>query len=154
MRRFYYGPGFGIPVEALLYTEIGASRIVSKAPPLLQSSVNNISEEDPQKDRMMTIFSTEARICSEPPGLCLQTKEIAVVARQNVPRMWPCRENGPVIVCKHLSTQSSDWVDIFTSYILPLILSVIALAQAQQNQPTKGVVRNGIPLGIWDANPG
>ena len=117
MRRFYYEPGFGIPVESLLYTEIGASRLTSKARPWLQSPVNNISEEDPLKNVMRTLFSAEARICSVPPSLCLRTQEIAVVIRQNVPRMWPCRENGPMVICKHIHTHDAGFVHIFTSHI-------------------------------------
>jgi hypothetical protein len=117
MRRFYYGPGFGIPVESMLYTEVARHHIRAKAPLWLQPPVNNISEKDPQKDAMITLFSAEARICSTPPGLCLRTQEIAVVARQNVPRMWPSPENGLVEICRHIHTHKPEFIDIFTSQI-------------------------------------
>jgi hypothetical protein len=124
MRRFCYGLGFGVPVESLLYTEIEAGPLGCKAPrPLVQSPVNNILEDDPRKDLLMTLFSAGARICTMPPSLCLGTQEIAVVTRQNVPRMWPCRETGPIVICNHMHTYESDFVaksdffDIFTSHI-------------------------------------
>ncbi|OQE79861.1 hypothetical protein PENNAL_c0049G06879 [Penicillium nalgiovense] len=117
MRRFYYGPGFGIPVESMLYTEVVRHHIKAKAPPWLQSPVNNISEKDPQKDVLMALFSAEARICSTSPGLCLRAQEIAVVARQNVPRMWPCHENGLVEICRHIHTREPGFIGIFTSQI-------------------------------------
>ncbi|PLN85570.1 hypothetical protein BDW42DRAFT_202409 [Aspergillus taichungensis] len=117
MRRFYYGPEFGIPVEALLYTEIKASRFKSKGPPLLQPPINKASEGDTQKDNMMVLFSAEARICSAPPALCLRTQDIAVVTRQNLPRLWPCRENGPMKVCRHIPTFDPGFDDILASQI-------------------------------------
>lgn len=85
MRRVYYGPEFGIPVESLLYTEIKANRFRSKGPPLLQPPINKATEGDTQKDIMMMLFSAEARICSTPPALCMRTQDIAVVTRQNIP---------------------------------------------------------------------
>ncbi|KAJ5604249.1 hypothetical protein N7537_007205 [Penicillium hordei] len=117
MRRFYYGPEFGIPVESLLYTEIKANRFRSNGPPLLQPPTNKASEGDTQKDIMMTLFSAEARICSTPPALCMRTQDIAVVTRQNIPRMWPCRENGPMKVCKHIHTFDPGFSDILASQI-------------------------------------
>ena len=87
MRRFYYGPEFGIPVESLLYTEIKANRFKYKGPPVLQPPINKASGGDTQKDNMMVLFSAEARICSTLPALCMRTQDIAVVTRQNLPRL-------------------------------------------------------------------
>lgn len=104
MRRFYYGPEFGIPVESFLYTEIDSCRLKPKGPPFSQPQVNKTRVSDTQNDIMMVILSADARICSMPPGLCMRTQSIAVVARQNVPRMWPGREKGPMQVCMHIKT--------------------------------------------------
>ncbi|PKY08570.1 hypothetical protein P168DRAFT_19095 [Aspergillus campestris IBT 28561] len=117
MRRFYYGPEFGIPVESLLYTEIKASRFKSNGPLLLHPPINKASEGDTQQDNMMILFSAEARICSTPPALCMRTQDIAVVTRHNLPRLWPCRENGPMSVCRHIPTFDPGFDDILASQI-------------------------------------
>lgn len=118
MRRFYYGSEFGIPVESLLYTEIKSSPFRSQGPHLLQLPANKMSKRNAEKDVMTTLFSAEFRICSMPPGLCMRTQNIAVVTRQNVPRMWPCKENGPMMVCQHIdSCEKSAFGDILASQI-------------------------------------
>ncbi|CAG8026697.1 unnamed protein product [Penicillium olsonii] len=105
MRRFYHGRAFGIPVESMLYTEISSHRFRSKGPQFLQNIVNENLRTNTHEDRMMTVFSAEARICSQPPGLCMRVQEVAVVTRHNVPRMWPSRQNGFMSACTHLTTR-------------------------------------------------
>lgn len=117
MRRFYYGPEFGTPVESLLYTEVKATRLRSKGLPFLQPPINKASEGHTQQDIMMTLFSAEARICSTPPALCMRTQEIAMVTRQNIPRMWPCREGGLMIVCNHIPAFDPGVDDSLSSQI-------------------------------------
>lgn len=117
MRRFYYGPEFGIPVESLLYTEITRDRLRSQGPPFLQPPINSSVEEDQEKYAMIALFSSEARICSTPPALCMRTQDVAVVKRQYVPRMWPCRENGTMIACRHITTLDPGFRDILASQI-------------------------------------
>jgi hypothetical protein len=137
MRRFYYGPEFGIPVESLLYTEVKSDRFRSRGPPLLQPAINKTPEGNTQKDIMMTLFSAEARICSTPPALCMRTQTIAVVTRQNIPRMWPCRENGPMKVCKHIHTFDPCFSDILVSQIKRYCSTTIPKVPADQGSCDK-----------------
>lgn len=115
MRRFYHGPEFGIPVESLLYTEIGAAQLRSKDSLLPQSPASTVSNKDPQKDIMMTLFSAEARICSTPPGLCMWTQDIGVVTRQSASWMWSGR--ALMYICNHINTCDTSLREILASQI-------------------------------------
>ncbi|CAG7949259.1 unnamed protein product [Penicillium nalgiovense] len=80
MRRFYNGAQFGIPVQSLLYTEVGTNPITYQAP----KPTKPRNEEEFQCSHMTTLLSVDARICSNPPGLYLRTQELAVVRQHNL----------------------------------------------------------------------
>ncbi|CAG8340841.1 unnamed protein product [Penicillium salamii] len=115
MRRFYHGPEFGIPVESLLYAEVGAAQIGPKDSVLPQSPASKAPNKDSRKDTMMTMFSAEARICSTPPGLCMRMQDIGVVTRQNASWMWSDR--ALMNICKHISTFDTSLCEILSSQI-------------------------------------
>lgn len=64
MRRFYHGPQFGIDTEAIWYTE-----------------VRHYPEESASPEKT-SLFSIDAQICCEPPGLVLRAQEILFVSSQ------------------------------------------------------------------------
>lgn len=115
MRRFYHGPEFGIPVESLLYTEVGAAQVCSKDCLLPKSPTRQMPDKDPQKGIMLTLFSAEARICSTPPGLCIRTQDIGVVTRQHASWIWPDRTL--IYICKHTNTFNTSLRNILASQI-------------------------------------
>ncbi|CAG8252787.1 unnamed protein product [Penicillium olsonii] len=132
MRRFYHGPEFGIPVESLLYTEVGAN-ILEPNSLLIQRDVNNLSG-NPQRGVMLTLFSAETRICSTPPGLCMRTQDIAVVARKNAAWIWAGRGYAIMRVCKHINTLNSDFYDILNSQIKRYCSTTDSKAHADQGK--------------------
>ena len=98
MRRFYHGAPFGIPVQSLLYTEVGVNRITYEA--LRPTKPHD--EEEFQCSHMTTLLSVDARICSEPPGFYLRTQELAVVRQHNLSLLFPHPKNGSMHSCMHL----------------------------------------------------
>lgn len=99
MRRFYYGAQFGIPVQSLLYTEVGINRITSNA----LKSTKLHDEEDFQCSHMTTLLSVDARICSNPPSLYLRTQELAVVRKHNLSLLFPYPEHDAMHICMHIN---------------------------------------------------
>ncbi|CAG8105410.1 unnamed protein product [Penicillium salamii] len=102
MRRFYYGPEFGIPVESLLYTEIRAERSRS-----FQRLTNNESKGKTEKDLKMALFSVEGRVCTTPPSLYMRTQGIAVFPRKYLEEFLRMRWDWRIAqfyVCMHVST--------------------------------------------------
>lgn len=80
MRRFYYGPRFGIPAESLLSTEAKVETVPwIEDPPNLGMSCHRSTKELAINDiAMPTVSPFECRICSTPPSLCLRIQELAV----------------------------------------------------------------------------
>lgn len=103
MRRFYYGAEFGIPVQSLLYTEVGTNPLTSKA--LKPKKPHD--EEEFQCSHMTTLISVDARICLNPPSLYLRTQELAVVRRQNLSLLFPYLENYAMHICMHINRISN-----------------------------------------------
>lgn len=56
---------------------------------------------------MTILLSGDARICSNPPGLYLQTQELAVVRQHNLPLLFPCPKNESMHSCMHLGRISN-----------------------------------------------
>lgn len=107
MRRFYYGAEFGIPVQSLLYTEVGINRITEQA----VTPTNLQDEEAFQCSHMTTLLSVDARICSNPPSLYLRTQELAVVRQHNLSLLFPHPANGSMHNCIHRG-RLSDLKDV------------------------------------------
>jgi hypothetical protein len=61
MRRFYLGDQYGISTEALSYTQV------------------RIYPEESSCPEITSLFSTDAQICSETPGLCLRMQGVMFV---------------------------------------------------------------------------
>ena len=61
MRRYYLGPSYGIPADDLSFVQ-----------------VNELGESE-LKGRRTTLFSLEARVCTEPARLCLRIQRWAVL---------------------------------------------------------------------------
>lgn len=110
MRRFYFGPSFGIPAESLMYTEV--------APHALHSATRShaqMSEEEYQTCHRIGLVSVDARVCPKPPSLCLRTQELVVARRQNVLHLL--QEGEVVRVCMHIGSHRSNFSDLIKSLI-------------------------------------
>lgn len=105
MRRFYYGPHFGIPTESLFYTEAGTQVLGGPAALWIGSVPNSIQEL--HRNYMTTLKSFEARICSTPPSLILRIQELAVARRQNIPRIFPVPMTSFMRICHHIGSGDS-----------------------------------------------
>jgi hypothetical protein len=103
MRRFYHGAQYGIPVQSLLYTEVGTNPITYKA----LKPTKPHDEEEFQCSHMTTLLSVDARICSNPPGLYLRTQELAVVRQHNLSLLFPHPKNESMHSCMHLGRISN-----------------------------------------------
>jgi hypothetical protein len=79
MRRFYFGPSFGIPVETLMYTEVITF-------PLCSSNLigARVSEKKFKICQRTGLLSVDAQVCHGPPCLCLRIQRLAVIRRQPV----------------------------------------------------------------------
>lgn len=99
MRRFCHAAQFGIPVQSLLYIEVGNNPITSKA--LNPTKPHN--EEDFQCSHMTTLLSIDARICSNPPSLYLRTQELAVVRKHNLSLLFPHPKDAAIHICMHIN---------------------------------------------------
>lgn len=105
MRRFYYGPHFGIPVESLFYTEAGLH--ILDGPFDLWRIPVPLSTQELHSNYMTTLKSFEARICSTPPRLCLRIQELAVAGRQNLSRIFRVRWGSSMRICRHIGSHQS-----------------------------------------------
>lgn len=74
MRRFYYGSKSGISTDSLSYTQVRQHPIQSLHPDTI------------------SLFSTEARVCPEPLGLCIRMQDIVLVGTRDEliyhPKKW------------------------------------------------------------------
>lgn len=117
MKRFYYGPEFGIPVESFLYTKVKyykySNDFVRIEP---GGQTPKIWEREPHYGVLLDVSSFEARICSTPPGLCLRTQHIAVAKRGSVPHMGPY-VFPMMIVCKHINSEDLKFQNILRSQL-------------------------------------
>jgi hypothetical protein len=64
MKQFYHGPEYGISTKALEFTEIRNRKLDHVAP-------------------FTTLFSIDAQICPQPPGLCLRSQDIISIDYQH-----------------------------------------------------------------------
>lgn len=110
MRRFYFGPSFGIAAESLMYTEVTTYPLHSP-----KRSDAQMSEEEFQICHRTGLLSVDARVCPKAPSLCLRTQELAVTRRQNVLHLL--REKEIVKVCMHIGTLRSNFYDLIKSLI-------------------------------------
>ncbi|KAK1147650.1 hypothetical protein N8T08_000992 [Aspergillus melleus] len=116
MRRFYYGPQFGIPAESFSSTEVAVHSLENGTmTPMssLPASAGPLSNEELNNNVMTTLTSIEARICPDPPGLCVRAQELAVVRRQNVLKAAPKPSKVYMRICEHISTPRSNFWEIF-----------------------------------------
>lgn len=112
MRRFMYGPGFGIPIESLFYTEVATSPIVKDSNTIHpQLEVSRITDDEVQLNTQTTLFSVEARICADPPSFCMRSQEMAVVCREKALKLLPNPFADSIRICLHISTAGSG--DLF-----------------------------------------
>jgi len=88
MRRYRYGPQFGISTECLSYTEVKPF------------------------ERLSSLFSADAQICPEPLGLCLRFQDIMMVSNQRPDLLFSRphgrnRSESPMAwyICKHTSDE-------------------------------------------------
>ncbi|KAJ5819621.1 hypothetical protein N7474_005212 [Penicillium riverlandense] len=86
MRRFYYGPQFGISAESLFYIEVA----VHAPDPLFKNSAVPVT----------SLMSIEARIYPTAPSLCVRIQELAFVKRHNVWDLFPDCE--PLSMCGNI----------------------------------------------------
>ncbi|KAJ5629544.1 hypothetical protein N7528_003201 [Penicillium herquei] len=99
MRRYYFGPSFGITAESLMYTEVNPHR-------LLYPRTSNSTCRTGLK-------SIEARVCTNPPGLGIRMQSLAVVNRQDVQKIFD--QKDMVEICNHSMTFSANSPDIYKS---------------------------------------
>ncbi|KAJ5892522.1 hypothetical protein N7504_009213 [Penicillium tannophilum] len=112
MRRFMYGPGFGIPIESLFYTEVATSPIAKDSNTINpQLEVSRITDDEVQLNTQTTLFSVEARICADPPSFCMRSQEMAVVCREKALTLLPNPFADSIRICLHISTAGSG--DLF-----------------------------------------
>lgn len=127
MRRYYYGPEFGIPVESLFYTEVATWPLGENGRVSTASKAKSIS---PELHQMTSLKSVEARISiSAPgPGLCLRTQEMAVARRENISKIFPRSSSDFMYVCRHIGVfpSASSMLDLRTAGLRDLISSLIA----------------------------
>lgn len=75
MRRFYFGPSFGNSAESLAYTDITMA-------PLQYQELSMESLHEPKSKKasrafhQMRLVSFEARVCPNPPSLCLRVQNL------------------------------------------------------------------------------
>ncbi|KAJ5697745.1 hypothetical protein N7488_011429 [Penicillium malachiteum] len=99
MRRYYFGPSFGITAESLMYTEVNPYRLLYPR----TSSFTCRTE----------LKSIEARVCTNPSGLGIRMQSLAVVNRQDVQTIFD--QKDMVQICNHRMTFSADSPDIYKS---------------------------------------
>ena len=104
MRRFCFGPSFGIPTESLTYTYVSIAPLYPR-----------MSEREFWASHRTGLMSVEARVCPNPPGLCLRIQNLAVVKRQSVRHL--CQEDDTVRVCEHIGSYKSNFSDYIRSLI-------------------------------------
>jgi len=93
VRRFYFGPSFGISAESLMYTDVSFRK----------SSNAWLPGRESLDSHRTNLMSLEARICPDPPGLCVRIQHLAVVERQNVLQL--CTENeSPIRAFEHMGS--------------------------------------------------
>lgn len=110
MRRFYFGPSFGISTQSLTYTD------VSIAPLYPRKHFNaRITKKDFWASHRRGLMSVEARVCPNPPGLCLRIQTLTVAKRQSVLQLY--QDDDTVRVCGHIGTFKSNFSYIIRSLI-------------------------------------
>lgn len=113
MKRHFHGAEHGIPYESLSFTEV------------------HVSYPRDEAERLTTLLSVEARICSKPSSLCLRIQHWALISR-TARRMLLSRTNF-VMICDHLQTRSSD--------VSQLIQSRLELSRTDEEDQTHLEVR-------------
>lgn len=108
MRRFYFGPSFGIPAESLTYTEVSMAPLYPR-----QHPKTHVSDKEFWASTRTGLMSIEARVCPSPPGLCLRIQNLAVAKRQNVRQL--CQKEDTVRICEHIGSYKSNFSDIVGS---------------------------------------
>jgi hypothetical protein len=85
MRRYYYGPGYGISPDCLSHTQV------------------TIHREFSTKNRVTWLFSREAQICTEPLGLYLRLQDILLSSkwRDLIGKPYASIFN-PLLLCPHV----------------------------------------------------
>ncbi|KAJ5740151.1 hypothetical protein N7493_000023 [Penicillium malachiteum] len=99
MRRYYFGPSFGISTESLMYTEVNIDELLS---PQTSNSSSRIG-----------LLSIDVRVCTNPPGLGLRIQRLAVLKRQEVQNIFI--EKDIVWVCTHLANYPAESPDFIKS---------------------------------------
>lgn len=95
MRRHYLGPGYGIPTNDLSFVQ-----------------VNELGESE-LRGRRTTLFSVEARVCTEPARLCLHIQRWAVL-HTNILELAVERAKC-VGVCIHHNAEESEMFQLIIS---------------------------------------
>lgn len=99
MKRHFYGIKHGISTESLSFTEV------------------QVFLGEDEIERVITLLSVEARICSKPTSLCLRIQHWALISSTN--RDMLLSKTGFVQICDHLSTHSSEISRLVQSILEP-----------------------------------
>jgi hypothetical protein len=109
MRRFSFGPSYGIPAESLRYTEVAALAPCKTRTPVVRAT------KELRDAHRMGIFSIDARICTEPSALCWRIQDITIARRQNV--SFILSQHSIVRVCAHLETPKYNFFNVINSHV-------------------------------------
>ena len=95
MRRYHLGPGYGIPTDDLSFVQ-----------------VNELGESE-LRGRRTTLFSVEARVCTEPARLCLRIQRWAVL-HTNILEMAVERAKC-IRLCVHHDLEEDEFSQLIAS---------------------------------------
>ncbi|KAJ5266532.1 hypothetical protein N7478_009340 [Penicillium angulare] len=114
MRRFYFGPDFGIATESLSRTDVCLFRPIY----LRRYYKERVPSGSPFASYRTGLNSFEARACANPPGLCLRIQHLAVVERKNLFDL--CNQDEYIQICNHIGNFTSRFYttvnDLFQEY--------------------------------------
>lgn len=100
MRRFHYGPGSGINIASLSFTQVDRYRHPF-------DTVRNNEFKAFRYPPIETLFSIQAQIFPEPPGVYIRMQDIVLLGKwedSKINSPWSPLENYEV--CRHISLQS------------------------------------------------
>lgn len=94
MRRFYFGPSYGIPAKSLMFTKAMICPL-----PLPQRSGS----------QMMRLLSLDAWVCPEPPSMCLRTQDLVLIRGRDVPFLSAGSYSKRFEICTHQWNGEFNW---------------------------------------------
>ncbi|KAJ5710022.1 hypothetical protein N7493_009614 [Penicillium malachiteum] len=108
MRRFHYGPAYGLSPDTAFFTQVNLHPLKSfegTRISLTPMATNEVFDQS----YLTHIFSVEARVSPATPSLILRFQDICVVSREFAPMLMP--KNGPIniSICNHIHTMNNVW---------------------------------------------